>query len=62
MKNYRMQVRLTYHVWVDVEAENEHIAKAEATRKAWREMEKQNGCWGEEPQVLDMLEIHGDDK
>ena len=56
MKRYQMQVRLSYYVWVDVEAENEHSAKDQATRKAWREMDKQRGCWGEEPEVLDVTE------
>ena len=38
MKRYQMQVRLSYYAWVDVEASDEHSAKDQALRKAWREM------------------------
>ena len=55
MKRYQMQVRLSYYVWVDVEAESDYSARDQATRLAWREMDKQHGCWGEEPEVLDAI-------
>ena len=55
MKEYQIQVRLSYYVWVDVEAEHEHSAVDQAVRKAWFEMDKQRGCWGEEPKVLDII-------
>ena len=62
MKRYQMQVRLSYYVWVDVEAESEYSAKDQAVRLAWREMDKQRGCWGEEPEVLNMTEMKGESK
>lgn len=52
MKKYQMQVRLSYYVWVDVEAEDDHSARNQAVRRAWREMDKQRGCWGEDPEVF----------
>lgn len=60
MKRYQMQVRLSYYAWVEVEAETEHAAKDQATRKAWREMDRQNGTWGEEPEVVNMTEMQGE--
>ncbi len=56
MKQYQAQVRLSYYVWVDVEAPDEHSAQDQAIRKAWREMDKQNGVWGEEPEVVNFSE------
>ena len=56
MKKYQMQVRLSYYVWVNVEAVDEHSAKDQAIRKAWREMDKQSGVWGEEPEVVNFSE------
>ena len=55
MKKYQMQVRLSYYVWVDVEAEDDYSARTQAVRQAWREMDKQHGCWGEEPEVVDAI-------
>ena len=62
MKQYQMQVRLSYYVWVDVEAQSEYSAKDQAVRKAWRELDKQHGVWGEEPEVLNVTEIQGKSK
>ena len=59
MKQYQAQVRLSYYVWVDVEAQDEHSAKDQAIRKAWREMDKQYGVWGEEPEVINFSEGDG---
>ena len=55
MRKYQMQVRLSYYVWVDVEAEDDYSARDQAVRRAWREMDKQQGCWGEDPEVLDAV-------
>lgn len=55
MKKYQMRVRLSYYVWVEVEAEDDYSARNQATRQAWREMDKQRGEWGEEPEVLDAI-------
>ena len=59
MKQYQAQVRLSYYVWVDVEAQDEHSAKDQAIRKAWREMDRQHGVWGEEPEVINFSEGDG---
>ena len=56
MKQYQAYVRMSYYVWVDVEASDEHSAKDQALRKAWREMDKGRGAWGEEPSVLELVE------
>ena len=57
MKRYQMQVRLSYYAWVDVEATSEHSAKDQGIRQAWREMDKGTGVWGEEPEVLEFMEM-----
>ena len=62
MKRYQMQVRLSYYVWVDVEAESEYSAKDQAVRKAWRELDRHHGVWGEEPEVLNVTEMQGESK
>jgi hypothetical protein len=56
MKKYQMQVRLSYYVWVDVEAVDEHSARDQGIRKAHSEMDKGHGCWGEEPEVVNFNE------
>ena len=56
MKQYRVQVRLSYYAWVDVEANDEHQASDQAIRKAWHAMEKGSGAWGEEPRVMHLEE------
>ena len=56
MKKYTAQVRMSYYAWVEVEAQDEHAAKDQGIRKAWRELDKGYGCWGEEPEVLDLAE------
>ena len=56
MKQYQAYVRMSYYVWVDVEASDEDSAKDQALRKAWREMDKGRGAWGEEPSVLELAE------
>jgi len=56
MKNYRVNVRLSYYVYVDVTAENDEQAFDKARRLAWQEQEKGRGVWGEEPEVQFLLE------
>lgn len=56
MKQYSIEVRMSYFVWVDVEALDEHSARDQALRKAHREQERGRGIWGEEPQVLVVIE------
>lgn len=56
MKQYSIEVRMSYFVWVDVEALDEHSARDQALRKAHREQELGRGTWGEEPQALIIIE------
>jgi len=56
MKKYQMQVRMSYYVWVEVEAETQDSAKDQALRKAWRAQANGDGCWGEEPSVIEIQE------
>ena len=56
MNKYSAEVRLTYYVWVDVEASNEFSAKDQALRRAGREQSRGTGVWGEEPQVTVVIE------
>jgi hypothetical protein len=56
MKKYQVQVKMSYYAWVDVEAENEDSARDQALRKAWRSQAHGDGCWGEEPEVLELKE------
>ena len=51
MNKYQVEVRMSYFVWVDVEATDEHSARDQALRRAYREQQKGMGVWGEEPQV-----------
>ena len=60
MNRYQMQVRLSYYAWVDVEASDEASAKDQGIRKAWRELDRGYGCWGEEPEVLELTEMKGE--
>jgi hypothetical protein len=57
MKKYQMHVRLSYYVWVEVEAMEEEYAREQGIRKAFREMDKGHGSWGEEPEVTDFSEM-----
>lgn len=59
MKRYQAQVRLSYYVWVDIEtdADSEFAIHDAAIRKAWHEQSKGTGVWGEEPEVLDVMEV-----
>lgn len=50
-ERYTVQVCLSYYADVEVEADDEHSAKAQALRQAHRAMERGQGCWGEEPSV-----------
>ena len=59
MKTYQVQVRLSYYAWVEVEAIDEHNAQDQAIRKAFFEMDRGNGSWGEEPEVMELVEIKG---
>jgi hypothetical protein len=45
---------MSYFVWVDVEATDEHSARDQALRRAGRE--QSTGVWGEEPQVTVVIE------
>jgi hypothetical protein len=56
MKDYQVQVRMSYYVWVDVQADNKEFAEAQALRMAWRDHARGEGVWGEEPEVLDVVE------
>ena len=53
-ERYTVQVRLSYYASVEVEAENEYDAKQQAIRKAHWAMDRGNGCWGEEPSVVEI--------
>ena len=53
-ERYTVQVRLSYYADVEVEADDEHSAKQQAIRKAHWAMERGNGCWGEEPSVVEI--------
>jgi len=46
---------MSYFVWVDVEATDEHSARDQALRRAYREQQKGMGVWGEEPQVTAVI-------
>ena len=50
-ERYTVQVRLSYYANVEVEADSQDQAEAQALRQAHRAMEKGQGCWGEEPSV-----------
>jgi len=56
MTKYVATVRLAYFVNVEVEADNLDQAHDLAVRQAWREQDKGEGCWGEEPKVLTLIE------
>ena len=56
MGKFTATVRLTYHVYVEVEAENDYTAHDKAIREAWRLQEKGEGMWGEEPMVYELTE------
>lgn len=56
MTKYRVNVRLSYYVYVDVEADSDEQAFDQARRLAWQEQAKGRGVWGEEPEVQFLLE------
>ena len=56
MNKYQVEVRMSYFVWVDVEATDEHSARDQALRRAGREQSRGTGVWGEEPQVTGVIE------
>jgi hypothetical protein len=56
MKQYSVEVRMSYFVWVDVEATDEHSARDQALRRAYREQQKGMGVWGEEPQATVVIQ------
>jgi hypothetical protein len=56
MNKYQVEVRMSYFVWVDVEATDEHSARDQALRRAYREQQKGMGVWGEEPQVTVVIQ------
>ena len=47
---------MSYFVWVDVEATDEHSARDQALRRAYREQQEGMGVWGEEPQVTVVIQ------
>ena len=53
-ERYTVQVRLSYYADVEVEADSQDQAEAKALRQAHRAMEKGQGCWGEEPSVVEI--------
>jgi hypothetical protein len=53
-ERYRVQVRMSYYANVEVEADDEHSAKQQAIRQAHRAMDRGDGCWGEEPSVVEI--------
>jgi hypothetical protein len=55
MNKYSAEVRMSYYVWVDVEAVDEYSAKAQALRGAHEEQKLGMGVWGEEPEVVLMI-------
>lgn len=56
MKKYQVQVKMSYYVWVEVEAQTQDSVKDQALRKAWRAQANGEGVWGEEPKVLEIVE------
>jgi len=56
MNKYQVEVCMSYFVWVDVEATDEHSARDQALRRAGREQSRGTGVWGEEPQVTAVIE------
>jgi hypothetical protein len=53
-ERYRVQVRLSYYANVETEADDEDQAKAQALRQAHWAMDRGEGCWGEEPSVVEI--------
>ena len=53
MKKYLAQVMMSYYVYVEVEAETQDAAKAQALREAWRAQANGEGLWGN---VVDIQE------
>lgn len=53
-ERYTVQVRMSYYANVEVEADSQDQAEAQALRQAHRAMEKGQGCWGEEPSVVEI--------
>ena len=56
MKRYKAQVKMSYYVWVSVDALDEHSARDRAIRTAWRAQDEGYGVWGEEPEVIELKE------
>jgi hypothetical protein len=54
MNRYFVRVRLSYYANVEVEADSQDRAEDLAIRLSHREMERGNGCWGEEPSVVEI--------
>jgi NADH:ubiquinone oxidoreductase subunit F (NADH-binding) len=52
MNKYSVEVRMSYYVWVDVEAVDEYSAKDRALRGAHEEQKLGMGVWGEEHQIV----------
>ena len=51
---YFVRVRLSYYANVEVEADSQDQAEAQALRQAHRAMERGEGCWGEEPSIVEI--------
>lgn len=56
MKDYQVQVSMSYFVWVDVQAETYEQAQDKALRQCWREQANGNGVWTEEPRIEAVIE------
>jgi len=53
-ERYTVQVRMSYYANVEVEADSQDQAEAQALRQAHRAMDRGDGCWGEEPSVVEI--------
>lgn len=56
-KRYHMRVRMSYYAEVEVEADSLEQAKDQALRRAPSAMARGHGSWGEEPWVVEVVEL-----
>ena len=56
MKHYEVQVRISFFSNVNVQADDEEHAKEKAIRQAHTAMQRGYGSWGEEPEVVSVVE------
>ena len=57
MKKWKGLVCMPMWQEIEVEAMEEEYAREQGIRKAFREMDKGHGSWGEEPEVTDFSEM-----